>query len=509
MRTKLVRGKTWAAMVAGLATLGMAWAQTPGGDRDKCGTPGAAAPHHARPDAPYRGPSGGVGGGPGLIPASQLLPPGVEIPTGAGRETPSSPLTPGPQTVTTGSTPPTPAPPPAIPGLPPSATPAAEEDRVRVEAIQAKGEIPEDRLLDVAVAVFDPGIDESDRERLAEKGLSPELRRAEARYVAFHLKKTMEGTGNWGAVRVLPGPGEGLDLFVSGKIVESNGKRLALDVDATDATGKRWLRRRYKGEADVSAYRPDRVGQYEPFQDVYNEIANDLLGARDERAVAQLVAIRRVAALRFAAQLAPAAFAPYLKAEGSGRYALLRLPAEGDPMVQRVVGIRERDQMLVDTLNDYYLSFCERMNGPYANWRQYSYQEQAALDKINRESLLKKLLGGAAMLAGMIMSGSDSSGGRMAGDIAVIGGMTALQDGFRQGQEKGVHVAALKELATSFDGEVAPLLVEVEGQQMKLTGSAEKQFTEWRELLRKVFSIETGAPGDPNAPAGPPPPPSL
>ena len=149
------------------------------------------------------------------------------------------------------------------------------------------------------------------------------------------------------------------------------------------------------------------------------------------------------------------------------------------------------------------------MNGPYANWRQYSYQEQTALDKINRDSLLKKLLGGAAMLAGMIMTGSDSQGGRVAGDVLVIGGMTAVQAGFRDGQGKSVHVAALKELATSFDGEVAPLLVEVEGQQLKLTGSAEKQFTEWRELLHKVFSIETGVPGDPNAPAGSPLPPSL
>jgi hypothetical protein len=49
------------------------------------------------------------------------------------------------------------------------------------------------------------------------------------------------------------------------------------------------------------------------------------------------------------------------------------------------------------------------------------------------------------------------------------------------------------------DAEVAPLLVEVEGRQLELTGSAERQFIEWRELLAKVFSIETG-PGDPNAP---------
>jgi hypothetical protein len=319
----------------------------------------------------------------------------------------------------------------------------------------------------------------------------------------------MEGTGNWGAVRVLPGPGEGVDLFVSGHIVRSNGKRLELDVEAVDATGRRWLKRRYKGEADLSAYRPDRIGQHDPFQEVYNRVANDLLASRDGLSAAEVVAVRRVAGVRFAAELAPLAFAAYLKREGEGRYGLLRLPADEDPMARRVTDIRDRDQMLVDTLNDHYLTFYERMGVPYANWRQRSYDEQAALDKINRESTLKKILGGAAMVAGIVMSGNDSQGGRMAGDIALLGGLAALSAGSQQAQEKAMHEAALRELATQVDGEVAPLVVEVEGQQLKLTGSAEKQFSEWRELLHRVFAIETGVPGDPNTPVVVPGPPSL
>jgi hypothetical protein len=162
--------------------------------------------------------------------------------------------------------------------------------------------------------------------------------------------------------------------------------------------------------------------------------------------------------------------------------------------------------MFVDTLNDYYLSFYERMGTHYASWRHDSYEEQAALDKISRESKLKQILGGAAMIAGIVMSGSDSRGTGVAGDLVMLGGYAALQAGSRQAQEKTLHVSALKELASAFDGEVAPLLVEVEGHQLRLAGSAEQQFTEWRELLGKVFSIETGAPVDPNAPAVPLPP---
>ena len=210
-----------------------------------------------------------------------------------------------------------------------------------------------------------------------------------------------------------------------------------------------------------------------------------------------------MAALRFGAQLAPEAFAGFLNAQRAGRYALLRLPADGDPMVRRVSDIRDRDQMFVDTLNEHYLSFYERMGLAYANWRQDSYEEQAALDKINRESMLKKILGGAAMVAGMAMSGSDSQGSahrRRHRDARRV--CAPSRPGPSSPRRRRCTRRRSKELATSADGEVAPLLVEVEGQQLKLTGSAEKQFTEWRELLRRVFAIETGIPGDPNAAGG-------
>jgi hypothetical protein len=497
-----------ATLAAAVTILGTAAAQEPRAG-STCGTSAVANVAAADPERPGRGPGSRAGSG---LPGTRFLPAEVEVATAGGGSAAGGGSVSG-----GGSAPqaPAPAPPPALPGLPPPTTSTKEkdkdkeDDRSRVEAIQAKGEVPDERLLDIGIGVFDAGLDEDEAEKLAEKGLSAELRKAEGRFVAFHLKKTLEGTGNWGAVRVLPGPGEGLDVFVSGKIVRSDGKHLNLDVEAVDATGRRWLRRRYTGEADLRAYRPDRVGRHDPFQEVYNRIANDLLGRRDHLGAEELVAVRRVATVRFGAELAPQAFAPFLKANRSGRYALLRLPAEGDPMTRRVADIRDRDQMFVDTLNDYYLSFYERMGTPYANWRQYSYEEQAALDKINRESTLKKILGGAAMIAGVVMSGSDSQGSRVAGDIAMLGGYAAIQAGVQQAQEKALHVAALKELAISVDGDVTPLLVEVEGHQLRLTGSAEKQFIEWRELLHRVLTVETGAPGDPNAPAGAPAPPSF
>ena len=454
----------------------------------KCGTPQAA--HPAAPPTSGRSP---MPGDPQGIGAGRY--PGVATPVSLSGVLPAEVGSTAPQAM-----PPVGAPPPAVPGLSGAKTSNKNEkdSRPRVEAIQAQGEIPEERLLDVGVEILNPGVQETDREKLARRGLSPELRRSEARFISFHLKKTLESTGNWGAVRVVPGAGEGLDLTVSGRIVESNGKHLTLDILARDALGQTWLDKRYRGDANPTAYKGEAASRREAFQDVYNRIANDLLHAKDDRDASELVTLRRIATLRFAAQLAPEAFSSYLKATGSGRFTLMRIPADDDSMMHRVAQVRERDQMFVDTLNDHYQSFNEQMSAPYASWRQYSYEEIDALDKIKRDSLIKKLGGAAAILAGMLMP-ANSQGGRMAGDVMVLGGMAVVQKGFEEGKESGVHTAALKELANSFDGDVAPLLVEVEGQQLKLTGSAETQFSSWRELLRQVFAVETGKPDDPNA----------
>jgi hypothetical protein len=53
----------------------------------------------------------------------------------------------------------------------------------------------------------------------------------------------------------------------------------------------------------------------------------------------------------------------------------------------------------------------------------------------------------------------------------------------------------LKELGGSFNAEAEPLVVEIEGQTRRLTGTAEERYQEWRRLLREIYSAETGVPG--------------
>ncbi|MCP4833099.1 MAG: hypothetical protein GY886_12885, partial [Gammaproteobacteria bacterium] len=74
-------------------------------------------------------------------------------------------------------------------------------DKVEIEA--ATTEIPDYALLDVGIVLFDPGIPESQEEQQKDL-VFPEVRRAEARYIPYHLKGTLESTGYWGSVWVLP-----------------------------------------------------------------------------------------------------------------------------------------------------------------------------------------------------------------------------------------------------------------------------------------------------------------
>ncbi len=360
-----------------------------------------------------------------------------------------------------------------------------------------KAEIPEERLVDVAIDLFSPGVSDTPASPLLMKGIRSAVRKSEARYVPIHLRNTLQSTGQWGAVRVVPGGAAWAELFVTGAIEKSNGKDMEVRVVARDAAGRVWVEREYKQRADAAAYAKDRpVDGRDPFQVLYNRIANDLVRARDKRKPQELAEVREVARLRFAASMAPDPYAAYLVTGKKGRARVERLPAADDPMIARITAIRERDHMFVDTLNEYYADFYARMDKPYDDWRAYSYTEQVALDSINRAATLKKILGGIAILGGILMDPRDDPVGVK--DVLILGGIAAVQSGFQDGEEKGIHKAALTELADSFEGEVTPLLVDVDGKVVQLTGSAETQFTKWRELLQQIADTDQPLPADIN-----------
>jgi len=354
------------------------------------------------------------------------------------------------------------------------------------------GELPEQALLDVWVELFDPGeLPEDEDEAM---GLSLDIREAEARYMAEQLRATMEGTGYWGAVRLVPRNTSGGELLVRGTILESDGEQLALEVQALDSTGREWLKRAYREEVEYAQYQATGRNDMDAFQALYNTVANDLAELRMQLGAADVTNIRRVAALRFASDLAPDAFGDYLEEE-DGRFRVVRLPAADDPMYRRVQAVRERDFLLIDTLNGHFGNFTRQMKPPYTEWRKARSEEAAALREIEYEAMKRKLLGVAAIIGAIAIEASgnnSSSGAGVLRDTLVLGGAYAIKTGFDKSSETGIHRDAIIELDESLSSEAGPMVVEVDGKTHELTGSAEVQYAQWRALLKDIYASETG-----------------
>jgi len=356
-------------------------------------------------------------------------------------------------------------------------------------------ELAEDQLLDVWIELFQTAaLPEDEDEAL---GLSEDIRDAEARFIPVYLRNTMEKTGYWGAVRVVPRSTAGAEVLVQGTILASDGESLALEITALDATGRRWFSRTYERTLPEDAYRLDvSAGDAGVFDALYNTIANDLSRYRQRLSQREVRGIRQLAELRFAVDLAPAVFAEYLQRRDDGRYALLRLPAVDDPMYHRVQQIRERDFLLIDTLNGHYTNFFREMEIPYDGWRKARGEEVAALRRVEREATTRKVLGFAAIAGAIAIGAMGNRGTRVSTstlrDVMVLGGAYAIKTGFDKDSETGIHRDAIEELGASFASEARPLVVEVEGQTHELTGSAEVQYAKWRELLHAIYVSETG-----------------
>jgi len=377
------------------------------------------------------------------------------------------------------------------------------------QATQATAEIPSDQLLDVGVHIFSPGIPQAveDDPDLADKTrIYPDIRKAEARYFAMQLRDTLEGTGHWGTARVVPATVVSFDLTVDGRIIESSGTTLKLAITATDAAGRIWIdKKEYEGRADTRTYKEGYTADRDPFENVYVAIADDLLAVRKTKPAAELANIRRISELRFANDFAPVAFSQYLAQDAkSGQYRVLRLPADDDVLLQRIRQIRERDYGMIDTVSENYAAFSEKLEDPYTSWRRYTYDEIVAEEKLKKQARNRMALGAAAVAAAIFVPDNCSSNTcnratSAARYGAAAGGVAAVISGYRKREESKIHAESLKEISGSFQSEAAPLVVDVEGRTLRLTGTAEEQYAEWRRLLHELYREETGL--VPTAPA--------
>ncbi|MDH3769003.1 MAG: hypothetical protein OES99_11195, partial [Gammaproteobacteria bacterium] len=359
-------------------------------------------------------------------------------------------------------------------------------------ALAAVADVAEDLLLDVGITVFDPNVPEDVVEQ-NEMQLVAGVRNAEARYMPYVLRDTLQDTGHWGAVRVVPRGSETVDLIVTARLMTSDGERLSLVARAYDSTGRVWLDdEKYADVAGKLNYREDlTTSRQDPFQDLYNQIANDLLEFREAMSPKDLSRVRQVSQIKFAADLSPEAFGDYL-VENNGRTALQRLPALDDPMLLRAEKIRERDYVFIDTLDQHYGSFHNQVRPAYNDWRRFNYEEVVRLRYLEREIRRRTITGAALIVGGLAVSAnSDDPYTEYGGLVATVGGIYSIYNGIKLRPKLLVHAETMRELGDSFELEVRPAVLEVEGKTITLSGSVDSQFEQWRELLREIYVTDT------------------
>jgi hypothetical protein len=361
-------------------------------------------------------------------------------------------------------------------------------------------EIPENELLDVGITVFDPGVPEGEvdkdvQEHLIKEGTFVQIRRTESMYMAVVLRNTLQRTRSWGSVWITPQATTAADLSVAAKILNSDGNEFRLHVKAADATGRVWVDKDYGMETAAGAFNRTRYPELDPYQDVFNEVANDLATMRTKLSAEQRRDVRTVAALRYAADLSPEAFSGYVAEGRGGQYTINRLPAVDDPQFDRTQRVRQRERLFLETLDQHYDKFANDARTPYDSWREYSREESIEVHELQKSAHWRTGMGVATILASIVYgnnSGNNSFSDRVVRDAMMYMGMEILRTSATRREEKRLHTETLEELASSFEDQIKPVVVEVQGEQHRLVGTEEAQYQEWRDLLRRIFQSESG-----------------
>ena len=341
---------------------------------------------------------------------------------------------------------------------------AAQSQAADGVAPSAQGRILSE--LNVSIAVFEPGIPEDPLEQRRLQVVS-NIREVEAILLPFMLRQTLVETDEWGAVRVLPTADHAAELLVSGEIVRSDGQALELRIRAVDAGGFEWLDKIFVSAPATDMGQADaRVDLY-GYQALFESIAEDLRVARgllDERMLSNVIDI---SFLRYAYELSPSVFGGYLDNTPDGTFTIRRLPAEDDPMSERIERVRQVEYQLIDTVDEKFQELHAEIGSIYDLWLDYRRQvAQFENNEVER----------------VVNSTSNAPRGSYEA-------IRSLYDNYKWAR---MQEQRRDSRAQAFSNEVGPTVERIESRVAELETWLVQQYEEWRGLLAEIFALETG-----------------
>ncbi len=332
---------------------------------------------------------------------------------------------------------------------------------------------PEDSLLEVGLLIFTANSNEQEDYKIGD-WVFDEIIQKETQFLPSLLKDTLVASNQWGAVRIIPEHDPSLDLFLSGEILRSNGQTLELRVQVIDSSGREWLNKIYADQSDFEDYPKstrftldntfDATNFIDPFQDIYNRIANDLVEVRSRLSDEALDELNLVTDMLYARDLSPNTFAHTLVVGEDGLLRVNGLPALDDPMLIRVADMKYRHHLFIDTVDEYYQTLYNDIQPAYVLWRRYSIDQLSELDAARQQA-------------------SRNDYGRSSGFLS-------LSQRYDRYKWSKIFEREFNDLAVGFNNELAPAILELNSRVHGLSGTMEQQYREWRGILRGLFELE-------------------
>ena len=349
--------------------------------------------------------------------------------------------------------------------------------------------------LSILVLPLDPNIP-ANSDEFTKKNIWPELRRAEANHFAVKLRDALNKTNAFESARVVPDKTATGDLYLSGKIVDSNGEDIEISVSLTAINGETLLQDKlYKHRVkEYELNNPRNDSSYDLYDPLFAKVASDIARILRKLPSDKMNTLQTIETLRFAESFSPEYFSSYLETSKRGITRLTSAPADEDRMLRRTEELRVRDLLFVDNLQQDYDNFSRQMWEEYSLWQRESYFESKAARKAKLKGIGKKLLGAAAVAGGIaLVATSDpfSGGGQaLGGTLVAAAGVATIGSGMSDSADAKMYKASMNELGRSLNIQLAPKVINFEEQTIQLKGDAAEQYQIWKRFLKDLYELD-------------------
>ena len=297
------------------------------------------------------------------------------------------------------------------------------------------------------------------------------FRKTEAQLLAGKQRLVFDESGRWGVVRLFPQHSVLPQLILDLVVCQSDGRELLIEASLTAVNGDVLLNQIYFDRSGMDGFEgtvpiphADRALDLEgPFADLFHRIHTDAARVVFESARSKTY-LGTISFLRYAQQLAPTAFSGYLNSR-DGEWILLREPSEKDPMYARIAKLRDYELLFVDTIDEQLGATLRDIDVAYTLWLTASKEQLDWLERRRARGL-------------QVESFTDDSA--FARHQAVYAAYRSLK----------IHEQELFELVLDLESESRSTALKVEDTVVKLEGTLEQQYREWRETLLKIIQLE-------------------